>query len=106
MINQIWGYGRSGQSDLVVKRDNELAERTGSATGAVHGSESTTSTVPPQRIADDELVLSKAAKEASGEREVFDTAKVEAIKRAITEGNYPLDSRRIAESFHALERLL
>ena len=36
----------------------------------------------------------------------FDEAKVESIKRAIKEGNYPLDSRRIAESFLSLESLI
>lgn len=106
MINPIWGYGRSGQSELVAKRDNEQTERTGPAPAVTRGPEGTAPPVAPQRIADDELVLSKAAREAGSDREVFDTAKVEAIKRAITEGNYPLDSRRIAESFHALERLL
>ena len=36
----------------------------------------------------------------------FDEAKVESIKRAIKEGNYPLDARRIAESFLSLESLI
>jgi anti-sigma28 factor (negative regulator of flagellin synthesis) len=31
---------------------------------------------------------------------------VEAIKKAIQDAQYPLDSRRIAESFHALEKLI
>lgn len=36
----------------------------------------------------------------------FDSAKVAAIKQAIADGNYPLDSRKIAESFAALERMV
>jgi len=36
----------------------------------------------------------------------FDAGKVLAIKQAIAEGNYPLDSKRIAESFVALERMI
>ena len=40
---------------------------------------------------------------ASGE---FDAAKVEQIKQALAEGNYPLDERRIAESFVAIESML
>ena len=36
----------------------------------------------------------------------FDADKVERIKQAIRDGNYPLDSRRIAESFVALEKLV
>lgn len=36
----------------------------------------------------------------------FDTEKVEAIKTAIEQGNYPLDDSKIAESFVPLEKLL
>jgi negative regulator of flagellin synthesis FlgM len=36
----------------------------------------------------------------------FDAAKVATIKQAITSGNYPLDSKRIAESFVALEKMI
>ena len=36
----------------------------------------------------------------------FDRAKVEAIKEAIQNGQYPLNPRRIAESFVALEQLI
>jgi negative regulator of flagellin synthesis FlgM len=36
----------------------------------------------------------------------FDRAKVDSIKRAIEDGQYPLNPRRIAESFVALEQLI
>ncbi|MBT5106326.1 MAG: flagellar biosynthesis anti-sigma factor FlgM, partial [Porticoccaceae bacterium] len=36
----------------------------------------------------------------------FDEAKVAEIKQALAEGNYPLDERRIAESFVAIESML
>ena len=36
----------------------------------------------------------------------FDRAKVEAIKQAIAQGQYPLDPKRIAESFVAIERMI
>jgi negative regulator of flagellin synthesis FlgM len=36
----------------------------------------------------------------------FDQAKVEAIKTAIQKGDYPLDARRIAESFYAIEQMI
>jgi negative regulator of flagellin synthesis FlgM len=50
-------------------------------------------------------VLSDVAKQAmSGD--TFDQAKVDAIKKAIQDGQYPLDSRRIAESFMAVERMI
>ena len=36
----------------------------------------------------------------------FDATKVAAIKQAIASGNYPLDSKRIAENFVALEKMI
>ena len=36
----------------------------------------------------------------------FDAAKVEALRLAIMEGNYPLDAKRIAENMLDLERLI
>lgn len=36
----------------------------------------------------------------------FDAAKVEALRLAIMDGNYPLDARRIAENMVSLERLI
>jgi negative regulator of flagellin synthesis FlgM len=36
----------------------------------------------------------------------FDRLKVDSIKKAIEDGNYPLDPRRIAESFHAIEQMI
>jgi negative regulator of flagellin synthesis FlgM len=53
----------------------------------------------------DEVVLSNVmqrAQDASG----FDQAKVDSIKKAIKDGQYPLDPRRIAESFNALEKMI
>ena len=40
------------------------------------------------------------------EAEHFDQSKVESIKAAIERGNYPLDDRKIAESFIPLEKLI
>ncbi len=36
----------------------------------------------------------------------FDSEKVEQIKQSIELGNYPLDNKKIAESFIPLEKLL
>ncbi len=55
--------------------------------------------------ATDELRLSEVARQAMQEPE-FDRAKVEAIKTAIQQGQYPLDSRRIAENFVAIEKMI
>ena len=54
---------------------------------------------------DDQLVLSEVAQRAMAEPG-FDRAKVESIKQAIQDGSYPMNSRRIAESFAAMEKLI
>ena len=53
----------------------------------------------------DELVLSDIAQKAMAEP-AFDRSKVEAIKQALKDGNYPLNARRIAESFVSMEKLI
>jgi negative regulator of flagellin synthesis FlgM len=59
----------------------------------------------PQAPQVDEVKLSAVAQKAMQEPE-FDRAKVEAIKVAIQQGQYPLDSRRIAENFVAIEKMI
>jgi negative regulator of flagellin synthesis FlgM len=51
------------------------------------------------------LALNKAIQRAKDEPD-FDRAKVESIKQAIQQGQYPLNPRRIAESFLAIEQLI
>jgi negative regulator of flagellin synthesis FlgM len=45
------------------------------------------------------------AQKAMNEPE-FDRVKVESIKKAIQDGQYPLDAKRIAESFVAIEKMI
>jgi negative regulator of flagellin synthesis FlgM len=53
----------------------------------------------------EQLELSETARRTMADPS-FDRAKVDAIKAALREGTYPLDSRKIAESFVALERMI
>lgn len=53
----------------------------------------------------DQLQLSDVAQKAMAEP-AFDRQKVEQIKQALKDGNYPLNSRHIAESFVAMEKLI
>jgi negative regulator of flagellin synthesis FlgM len=53
----------------------------------------------------DEVTLSELAQKAMEEPE-FDRAKVDAIKLALQQGQYPMDSRRIAENFIAIEKMI
>ena len=55
--------------------------------------------------ADDVLNLSDISERVKAEPEI-DRAKVDAIKLALQNGQYPLNSRRTAECFVALERLI
>jgi negative regulator of flagellin synthesis FlgM len=60
---------------------------------------------PAQMPAADQVVLSNVLQKAQAAPS-FDQAKVDSIKKAIKDGQYPLDPKRIAESFNALERLI
>ena len=51
------------------------------------------------------MALSEAVTETIEQAE-FDAAKVEALRLAIMEGNYPLDAKRIAENMIDLERMI
>ena len=61
--------------------------------------------VKPAGMQTDQLQLSEVAQKAMQEPE-FDRAKVESIKLAIQQGLYPVDSRRIAENFVAIEKMI
>ena len=53
----------------------------------------------------DQLELSNVSTRLASEPS-FDSVKVASIKQAIQDGQYPLDPRRIAESFHAIEQMI
>ena len=59
----------------------------------------------PAPVAGDQVQLSEVAKQARAEPS-FDRAKVDAIKQAVQNGQYPLDARRMAESFLAIEQMI
>jgi len=53
----------------------------------------------------DRVELSTEAR-AELDKAGFDAEKVDRIKQALADGNYPIDSRRIAEGFSDIEKLL
>ncbi len=53
----------------------------------------------------DEINLRKVAQRMHEEPN-FDRKKVDSIRRAIEDGQYPLDPKRIAESFLAIEQMI
>jgi len=58
-----------------------------------------------QPVASDTVELSAVAQQDLSRAE-FDQAKVEQIKQALADGSYPIDPRRVAESFASIEKLL
>ncbi len=53
----------------------------------------------------DQVALSESVVRAIEDAK-FDAVKVEALRLAIMEGNYPLDAKRIAENMVDLERMI
>ena len=96
MTDPISHFSRMAQMDANVRQATKAEKRSSAAAEEANAA--------PARQ-DDEVQLSDVAKQVMREPE-FDRAKVEAIKTAIAQGQYPLDSRRIAESFVALERMI
>jgi negative regulator of flagellin synthesis FlgM len=98
MTDSISQFGRKAQIDSASRQ----AVAKGEPRMFSPASQETTRSAAP---ATDELRLSKVAQQAMQEPE-FDRAKVEAIKTAIQQGQYPMDSRRIAENFVAIEKMI
>lgn len=106
MTDAISQYGRQNLSDNAVRNSADKVKKSSTSqsagsTGSTGGSERSA----PTSRGGDTVSLSNVAQKAMAEPD-FDRAKVEAIKQAISQGQYPLDSRRIAESFVAIERMI
>ncbi len=87
-------------NSLVSSAHAPATESRGSSKLEAKGSAPTRTTA-----SDDSSEVGEAARLAMDSPE-FDAAKVESIRRAIAEGRYPIDPKRIAESFMALEKML
>jgi negative regulator of flagellin synthesis FlgM len=73
--------------------------------GATQAAADAAASAKPKAAGADQLHLSNVSKRVD-EQPSFDRVKVDSIKKAIEDGNYPLDPRRIAESFHAIEQMI
>jgi len=99
MTDPINSYARRVQSDPTLRA---AIGQTGRQTS---DSASRTAQEPAVRPTGDEVTLSNVAQRVMAQPD-FDRAKVDAIKEAIQNGQYPLNSRKIAESFMALEQMI
>lgn len=101
MTNPITQWNRMAAANSVERQAADRADRADKAEDA----SATSAARAPAPAADDRLELSPAARLAASEP-AFDRAKVEAIKQQVEQGQYPLDARRMAENFMALEQMI
>ena len=91
---------RSTVPEATGKKDLR-AEKTSTPAPESQNVEADTASAAPV----DQVELSESVLRAIDDAK-FDAAKVEALRLAIMEGNYPLDAKRIAENMLDLERMI
>jgi negative regulator of flagellin synthesis FlgM len=104
MTDAISNYGQRAQSDASLRSALDKTNRKSSSPSNV-ASDPAASSASAKSPGADELRLTNVAARAMAEPD-FDRAKVESIKQAIQDGQYPLNARKIAESFHAIEQMI
>jgi negative regulator of flagellin synthesis FlgM len=105
MTDAISNYGQRAQSDASLRSALDKANRKSSSKDSVALDSSAPAASTAKAPGADELRLSNVATRAMAEPD-FDRVKVESIKQAIQDGQYPLNPRKIAESFHAIEQMI
>jgi len=110
MTDAINPFSRQAPSNPAVRKLSEKAPtpEASAAAGAAASQVDDASTAKPSASSaksSDAGAFSAISVRLKQEPE-FDRAKVDSIKKAIENGQYPLNSRRIAESFIALEQLI
>jgi negative regulator of flagellin synthesis FlgM len=104
MTDAISNFGQRAQSDASLRSAlDKVNRKSGSSSSAA--TETAAPTSSAKAPGPDELHLTNVAARAMAEPD-FDRAKVESIKQAIQDGQYPLNPRKIAESFHAIEQMI
>jgi len=110
MTNPISQYGRLAQPEgfsrtAADKTDKKTGSLLSSASAAESAAVSTGPATANAAQQGDVLSLSNVSQRLKAEPD-FDRVKVDAIKHAIQNGQYPLNPRRIAESFVAIEQMI
>lgn len=104
MTDAISNYGRRAQSDASLRSALDKTERKGGALAKALADVST-ATAAVKSSGSSDVQLTNVAARAMAEPD-FDRVKVDSIKKAIQDGQYPLNPRKIAESFHAIEKMI
>ena len=105
MADAISNYGQRAQSDASLRSALDKTNRKSGSSSQVASDAAASSAPSAKSPGADELRLTNVAARAMAEPD-FDRAKVESIKQAIQDGQYPLNARKIAESFHAIEQMI
>jgi negative regulator of flagellin synthesis FlgM len=104
MSDAISNYGRMATSNATLRSAIDKVDKK-SPTATQAADTGSTPTLEKTSAGADKLSLSNVAQKVMAQPD-FDRSKVEAIKQAIKDGNYPVNPRRIAENFVALERMI
>ena len=104
MTDAISNYGRRAQSDASLRSALDKSDRKAGALAKALADVPSSSPAPKATVGD-QVQLTNVASRAMAEPD-FDRVKVDSIKQAIHDGQYPLNPRKIAESFHAIEQMI
>ncbi len=96
MTDPISNYGRQNALENAKTVSNKTERRLVTVSDAG---------VAPKKAESDRVELSALAQAAQSEP-AFDRDKVENIRKAIQDGQYAVDPKRIAEQFLAIERMI
>jgi len=111
MTDAITPYSRQVPSDSLARKAMEKSTKAATLAPSFVGVAAT----PETEIAASKSVAAAKGADVAGFSAInarlkkepdFDRAKVDSIKHAIENGQYPLNPRRIAESFVALEQMI
>lgn len=104
MTDAISNQARIAQANVALRNAIEKSEKK-SPTSANPGVDE--SRIAPERKdkVTDSVSLSNVNQRIKDQPE-FDRSKIDAIKDSIKNGNYPLNPRRIAENFVAIEQMI
>jgi len=101
MTDAISHKARIAQSSAAVRSNLDKLDKASAKNAALDESKVSTT----KSAQGDTVNLSNVEQKIKDQPD-FDRAKVEAIKQAIKDGNYPLNPKRIAESFVSLEKMI
>ena len=107
MTDAITPPPRPAQSDSLLRKALDKAAKSADATGmpVIQGG-AAPPRMPVQEDNSADLAGFGDLRGRINKEPEFDRAKVDAIREAMHNGQYPLDPRRIAESFLAIEQMI